>query len=352
MSRRDVLVLVAIALGCAGLAWGISALTGRSRPRTALAAAPEGASIVAQIDAPALLASPIWQALVAEDGGGLDRVERDCGFDPLARLRAVSIFVIGTETRPLERLGFLARGDLPREELVACVERVVDEDGGAIRRVEIDGVPAIASEHGPSRAAFVGSDGIVGGDELIVREVLRTDRGDAPGADRDAELVSLWQRVQGRGEVIAVARVPAHWRDWLGRLGDEIALDALEQVSAIGLGARIRSGLGLTVALDAGSPEAARGIVEVARAQRDVLLEDTLLRVSPLGAALRRVELDVDRGTVVATVDLDEERLTALVQLVRDQLARRRTAGARRRAARDLVPDETLAPRETPPPGE
>lgn len=346
MSRRDLLVLVAIALGCAGLAWGLSALGARSRPRTALGAAPEGSSIVAQIDAPALLASPIWQALVAEDEGGLDRVERDCGFDPLERLRTVSLFVIGTETRPFERVGFLARGDLPHEELVACVERVVGEDGGSIRRVEIEGVPAIASEHGPSRAAFVGSDGIAGGDELVVRQVLRTDRGDAPGADRDPLLVSLWQRVQGRAEVVAVAHVPENWRDWLGRMGGEIELDALEGVRAIGLGARIRSGLGLTLALETDAPSAAHDIVDVARAQLDGVLDDPMLRLSALGAALRRIDLDVDRQTVIATVDLDEERLNSLVALVRDQIARRRAAALRRGAVRggeERAPDETIA---------
>lgn len=343
--RRHVLILAAIALLCVGLALALSRLPGRSRPASALAAAPEGATAVVHVDVPALLASPLWRAVVDEDDAGLERIERACGFDPIERLRSVAVFVVGTQARPFERLGFLARGDLPRERLVACVQEVVEADGGGIERVSIEGVPAIASAHGPSRAAFIGGDGVVGGDELVVREIIRVDRGDAPGADADPALARLWERVAGRRDVIAVAHLPPNWRQWLGRLGADVELDALEAARALGVGARIERGLGLTIAVETDTPEDASALAGEARARLEGLRSMPLLGLSPAGAALRRVQLDAQGGVAIATLDLDQGQLASLVQLVRDLLDRRRAAALERaRPERGAAPspDERL----------
>ncbi|UJR79591.1 hypothetical protein [Sandaracinus amylolyticus] len=349
--RRHVVVIVGIALACIGLALGLSRLAGRGRPATALAAAPQGATAVLHVDVPALRASPIWRAL-ADGDAGLERIVDACGFDPLSRIQSVAAFVLGTEERPFEHLGFVARGDLPRERLVECVQRVVEADGGAIQRVSIEGVPAIASAHGPSRAAFLGGDGIVGGDELVVRELIRVDRGEAPGADTDPALARLWSRVAGRRELIAVAHVPPNWREWLGRLGADVDLDALESVRTIAIGARIERGLGLTIAAEGASPADAGALIDEARAAIDALRSDPLLGLSPLGAALRRVQLESHEGTALATLDLDEGQLASIVQLVRDLLDRRRIAAERAREERVIRaprPDESLRAGEEAP---
>lgn len=340
-----------LALLSVGLAVALSSLAGRPRPATALAAAPEGATAVLHVEVPALLASPLWRAMVEEDDAGLERIERACGFDPLERLRSVAVFVVGTEARPFERLGFLARGDLPRERLVSCVQQVVEADGGAIERVSIEGVPAIASAHGASRAAFLGGDGIVGGDELVVRELIRVDRGDARGADADPGLARLWQRVAGRREVIAVAQLPPNWRQWLGRLGGDVEIDALEDARRVGVGARIERGLGLTVAVETDTPEQARALVDEVRARLEGLRSMPLLGLSAAGAALRRIDLDVQDGVAMATLDLDQDQLASLVQLVRDLLDRRRAAAierARRERDAPVRPDEQLRAGEHP----
>lgn len=334
--RRHLLVLVVLALACAALAYGLSLVVDASGPRTALGAAPEGSSLVAHVDVPALRASPLWAALVDEDDAGLERITGACGFDPIERVQTVAVFVVGTPQRPFERLGFVARGDLPRERLVECVERVVEADGGGIRRVTIEGVSAIASEHGASRAAFLGRDGIVGGDESVVRQAILVERSGAPSAERDPTLARLWDRVAGRGELIAVAHLPANWREWLARLGAGLELDAIEHVEALGLGARMSDGLGITVALDTDDPDGARAIEDEARERIGALLEDPAIGLSVAGTALRRVELDVRDGDVVATLDLDQEQLAAVVELGRLALARRRAAAVRAQAERVL----------------
>ena len=45
-------------------------------------------------------------------GSGAARIERVCGFDPLDQVRDVIVFVLGSEGRPLEHVGFVARGAL------------------------------------------------------------------------------------------------------------------------------------------------------------------------------------------------------------------------------------------------
>lgn len=343
--RRHLLVLSGIAVACAALAYALSFVGGRSGPRSALGAAPEGSTVVAHADVAALRASPLWAAFVDQDAG-LERIVGACGFDPIERVATVAVFVLGSEQRPLERLGFVARGDLPRAQLVDCVQRIVEEDGGGIRRATIEGVAAIASEHGDSRAAFLGSDRLVGGDEQLVRQAILVDRGDAPSADADAVLARLWQRVASRGELIVVGHLPPNWRSWLGRLGGGIDVRAIEQVRAVAIGARIRSGLGVTLALETDDAGSAQALVDEARARIDGLLRDPLLGLSAAAGALRRIDLEVRDHDAVATLDLDESQLASVVELVRLALSRRREAAVRAQAERAAQRPSIAAPDE------
>lgn len=344
--RRQLLVLLGIAVVCAGLAYALSLIGARHGPRSALDAAPAESSLVAHVDVPALRASPLWAAFVAEDDAGLARITEACGFDPIERVQRLAVFVSAGREGTEGRLGFVARGELPAERLVACVQRIVTEDGGGIRRVTIEGVDAIASARGPSRAAFLGRDGVVGGDEAVVRQAILVDRGDAPSAATQTELVRLWRRVEARQEVIAVTRLPSNWRDWLGRLGDGLQLDAIDRVRAVALGARIRSGLGLTLALDAEDAASARDLADAVRARIEDLLGDPMIGRSAAASALRGIELEVREGDVIATLDLDDDELASLVDLVRFTLAQRRDAAVRAQAGgaagRPEAPDEQL----------
>ena len=63
------------------------------RPQDAggpLAAVPKESFLVARVDVPTLRASPLYAAVVGEEGPskalGLDEIGRGCGFDPIARV--------------------------------------------------------------------------------------------------------------------------------------------------------------------------------------------------------------------------------------------------------------------------
>lgn len=331
---RNGLVLLLVVGVSVGLALGLSYVARPGIARSGLELAPAGSSVVVHLDVPALLRSPLWEALAGDDEG-LARVREACGFDPLARLASAEVFVVGTTRHPLDQIGFVARGDLPRDELVRCVETVVEEDGGGVHTVEIEGEPALASDHGDSRAAFLAPDGVVAGDEVLVRQVLRIEHGTARGASDDEVLARLWSRVSMRDELVAVAHVPASWRRTIEHLSAGFdGLETIRELESVGIGARIARGLGATIVLELETVEGTSALEAGLRTQVEALRADPLVRLSTVGGALRHLDFEATGRALTITADLDEEELEAAVALAREALDRL------------LAPEVPDAPRE------
>jgi hypothetical protein len=348
---RQATVLVGLAAVCVAVAYGISVLGAEHPPRSTLEMAPLGTTMIAHVEVPALLRSPIWAAFAGEDEG-MSRIERVCGSNPLESLRTADVYVVGTDESPLAQLGFLARGDLDHERLVACVGDVVEGDGGGVHEVTLEGVRAIASDHGDGRAAFLGRDGIVGGGETLVRELIHLDHGSARPMD-DPALARLWAIVIGRRQVVAALHVPDRWRGAIARYLAELpALRPVERAAAVAIGANLDHGIGLTVAL---ACERAADAEELAASLRFTIaeqLEDAMVALSPLGAALRRLEIEPQDRDVIVTLDLTERQLELVVSLIRETLEARRERETQPREltppppepGEPLAPDEILRP--------
>lgn len=349
MSRGPLLfaAVLALAIGASALSNWLSA---GSVPDHPLALAPVGTTAVARVDMPALLASPLWAAWVGEGDAGYQRIVSTCGFDPLGDLRTVDVYLVGTARRPLDQVGFVARGALRHEELIRCVESITEGEGGGVHEVDIEGVRAIASDHGSSRAAFVGRDAIFGGDESLVRDLIRRAHDEGPSLAEDETLAALYRRARTRGELIAVARIPESWRPVIARA---TAADArwapAASVVALGLGARIRSGLGATLVVELGRAEDARDLRGALMDGLDDLLSRPLVRLSTLGGALRHVDADTDGASLVLTVDLDDEELAAVVAYAREALA---SVVAPLTPTSPAVEEEVSPPPALPPPDE
>ena len=336
-------LLLAIIVGVGALSWW---LVGRSRPLAAdpLGRVPGTATAVAWIDTGALLGSPLWDRIVRARGGdeGIRRLERSCGFDPIARLTDVVLFATGDETDRLDRVGVVARGDLDHEALVECVSKVVEDDGGEVRRVSIEGVSAVAGR-GSSRAAFIGTDGIVAGSEPLVREVIGVTQGDAEPASEDETLARLWRRVAGGRHIVLVAHVPGPWRDAARRIARENDRDSLAELAgarAIGAGVRVTRGFGAGVALEMRSEEQARAAEAAVRAEIDRALDQPMIALSPLAPALRRIDFETQNAELILTVELSTSQVDDLVDLA-EELWERSDEQARRRAA-PAEPDEII----------
>jgi len=255
----------------------------------------------------------------ALDDAGMSRVREVCGFDPLDRVETATVFVSGDEDLGLDHVGFVARGPrLASEDLVRCVKRAVESDGGGMREVRIEGERAIASASGSSRAAFVGSDGVTGGSEPSVAAVLRTFHGDQRSADGDALLHELWQKLaSGSRDAVLVAHVPSRWRAALvRRIGDDPRLALLTRVRAVGLSASVATGASVSVLLRTDGSDTARDLVETARALRRDALSNPLATLTPAGRALAGVRLEAEGADAVAAVDLDADEARALYTAV------------------------------------
>ncbi len=316
--------VVTLAALAAAAAYGPSLYRGADAPDEPLAEVPAEAGVILTLDVRRVLDSTLWRASLDEAAGAPRRIERTCGYDPLAEVGRATVFFLGADDRPFETLGVVAHGEVARggrarERLVRCVGAVLAEQGGASRRVEVEGVPAMRSARGGSHAAFLGADGIVAGDEEVVARLIRVSRGEAPAADRRPELAALRSLVGPRQDVVLIARLPRRWLDALRRMAGELPaeLDGLTSVRALALGADLRAGLDARLALRAsaaGAPELEAAV----RAQRDALLAERETRLSVVGSALRRLRVDRRGADVTVSLRIGDDVVEDLAALWRE----------------------------------
>lgn len=334
---------IGVALLAAGALAAWLAYRARGLPVAPLESVPASAVAVVSVRLGALRAAPAWRTIAGQDEhGSVGEAERVCGFDPLSLVSDATAFVTGDEDVGLEHVGFVARGrELQSERLLGCVRHVLEDEGGSAREVRIEGTAAIASERGAARAAFVRSDGVVGGSEPTVAAVIRTLRGDEPSAARDPVLADLWARIAtGEREITLVARVPDAWhRVLVARLAGQPALAPLTRVVALALSARVATGVTLALMLRTGSEADARLVVGAATEARDQLLSVPLARFTPAGRALAQLSMEVSAADVVLGVDLGAEQARALVGVIRDALS-----PPARRPGATPIPDVIMRP--------
>lgn len=353
---RNLAFLLALAALVGVLAYGLSRRA--AGPRDLLGSAPSRSMLLVELDIPALRRSSLFRELVGQSDAGLDTIVERCGFDPLESLRTAQVFVLRThegEDEGLDEVAFVARGELDHERLARCVGDVVADDGGGVHATTIEGADAIASDHGSSVAAFLGRDGIVAGNDVIVAELLRIQAGASPAMRRDDALVRLYRRTGPASHVRAVAHLPAHWQAFLGRLA-ELGGEALhlDRAQALGLGASLDDGIALTVALDLGSPDDARGARTALEASIAEARRDPDFAASALAVTLGHLAIRSEGSDLVASASLDRPELDATVALVRRYLARERAyealgTGPREDEVRDDEPIPDEARRDEPP---
>jgi len=347
-TRRNVLALGGLAATVAAGSW---LLVGRgpALPADPLEMVPQATTAVAWVNVRAVLGSPIWERIVGGGDQGMRQIERVCGFNPIDEIDELVIAASGDEPTDLDRVGIVARGPLSHEKLVRCVRDVVADDGGSLRQIELDGVPAVAGR-GSSRAAFWGSDAIVGGDEETVRAVISVLRRDRGSAAADPTLARLWRRVAAGRQVVLVSHVPERWRSTLRRTVREagtIDLSPLGGVRAVGLGARVSGGLGLGVALQMRDRTQARAATDTLRAEVDRALADPRVTLSALGPVLRRLQMEAQDGDVVLALELSGLQLADLIDLVEDLWNRDDDRGGRPAPSRaPPEPDTVIRPHE------
>ncbi len=325
-TARNVLFLVGLACIVGALAWGLSRRS--SGPTDALGMAPNRTAALAEIDVPGVRRSTLFRDLVGDADQGLREIERTCGFDPLDQLRSAYVYLLRQEGAApdsagasLDEVAFVARGELDHEALARCIGDVVSGDGGGVHATVIEGRDALASDHGSSVAAFYGPDGVVAGADTIVAELLRIQDGASPAMPRDEDLQRLFRLASSRSHVRLVARLPRNWQRFLGTIADMAEdLERLGRASALGLGATLDDGLGVTLALDLDAPADAQAAQHGLEERIAEALRDPEVATSVLAVALRHVTLHAEGTDLVARADLDRPELDATIALIRQRV--------------------------------
>ena len=309
------LAVLVVAAGAWWLFWPRLAL-----PANPLAAIPADAYGMARIKVDRVIASEPYKRLVVEQGGarGIERVQVLCGFDPLARIAELYVFARPAPDRGVPRVAFVARGDLRHAELLDCGKMISGGDASALRREDIDGIPAFHSKQGSSLAAFVGRDGVVGGDADSVRAAIHTLRGKAPSLTEDAQLGALYRELEQGADVTLVTRWPEDVEPWLRSLA------ALTDPSVLEFAQLRAAGINLTTAAGriAGgalliAPDARRASGFVSLAQQGIarLLTIPGIGLTPAASVLRGMQMEArgDRATFTGTIKVST--LEALLEL-------------------------------------
>lgn len=308
-----------------------------------LANVPANASAVLHVDVPALRDGTLWRRLVVGRGAdrGLRRLEDRCGFDPVADLETVTVFVSGDAPFALDHIAAVLEGSIQHERLGECLGDAAEQTGATLRRTEVEGLPAVAGERGDSRAVFVGRRGILFGPEPTVVQAIETIRDGKPSA-KDEALGLIFGDVAGR-DVTFAARVPPQWREQAARYVDSGAMETLAALDAVAIGARVRRGLSASVRLVMDDNDGARALADRIRGLIEGILDAPMVGFTPLAGALRQVAVTAEGTMVVVAFDWSEDRVARLLDLAAEIDDR---PGGLPAALRELLAGEPAEPGE------
>ncbi len=328
---RARLLFLVLVLGLSGAAafYFLRPLTLREDP---LQNAPSGTSALLSVDVAAVWNSALWRTFVTERGGDarFRALQERCGIDPTEQVERLVAFVGGDTPRNLDAVTVIAQGPFDHDRLGECMRDVVEEGGGTLREVELDGVPAVAGGRGDSRIAFLGTTGAVFGQEPAVRRVIATLQGERSDLRTEQPaLAALWDHVAEGSEVGFAANLPETWRAAIRRRMSRetrgIAAGLLTELSALGAGARVSRGLALGLVFEFETEERAVDAGVRVEAERAQLLDQPLLGLSAAGAALRLVRVEAADRRLTVAVDLDQRRVDGLLELWTEMQQARRS---------------------------
>ncbi len=324
--KRSSLVVLVLALAAVGAGAFFFLRPRVNLPLDPLAAVPSDAYGVVRVKVDRVLASDAYQRLVVERGQakGVERITKLCGFNPLEGIQELVVFARPTPGGGLPRFAFTARGKLDHDALVECVKKFAAANGSGggdgLKRDDIEGVPSVVSSRGTSRAAFLGSDGIVGGDADTVVAIINTVLGKAPSLAGDSALRALYTQFETGTDIAGVARMPDEARAFLQAVAKNVLGGQLSVLTGARAGAgslsfadgRIMGG-GLLVA---GSPEHAVATVMLVRNGISRLLDIPGIGLTPAASVLRGIQTDVDGDKATISGQIKVSTATALLELM------------------------------------
>jgi len=276
-------------------------------PESAL---PKESFLVAKIDVPELRASPLYTAVVGQEGTagtlGLDELSRGCGFDPLARVDDMWVTLPEGEQRGT--FGLAAHVRVTESELATCAERI------ASARSQKTAPKVVGSFHvleASGSGAFAPGIGFREGGLLVVAAgswltaMLEAAEGKHPRAlvgDAHGEMLASLRAENGMTKPTAIASVvlPSSVRERLraemarevsGASGEDSAESVMAAVLSVGVAgvalvARAGEELAVRAELRADTPEHASVLTRLVERKRFALSKEIGLRLFGFGPIL------------------------------------------------------------------
>lgn len=303
--------MVVVALLVLGASAWFLLRTQTGLPDDPLAAIPADAYGLVRIRVKRVLESEAWKRLVVAKGEdrGIAQLTKTCGFNPLEGIEELIVFARPAPKGGTPRFAFTARGPLKHEQLIDCVRKITGNGPDALTQEDVEGITTVRSKKGSSRAAFVGRDGVIGGDSESVRAVINTMQGKAPSAAKEALLSQLYREGSESTDIQLVARVPQE----LLPLVSALAQIGNEQLAALGGIKGIAGNANLVqekitggVTLYTNSPDQATNIVSIVGALRARVLEFPALGLTGLTGPIRGLQLEAngERATFAGSISV------------------------------------------------
>lgn len=187
-----------------------------SLPKATLRGLPSDVHGFVRVRVGRVLASKLWRQVVVERGEarGIERVTKQCGFNPLAGLDQLVVAALPREQKKGAKgklsadVVVSAQGKLEHTRLIDCVIRYGGGSLSSFEHERVAGFDTVRSKKGTARAGFVGRDGLIAGDVAAVDKTLRVLAAQAPSADKNATLHELYTTLKDDSDIAVAARMP------------------------------------------------------------------------------------------------------------------------------------------------
>ncbi len=358
-------VLAATVAAVAGLRWR----SGRSMAGgDVIDAAPADAWLVVTVDMAA--ASPLLRPLLGgsnarrSTGGlsglvsatrvaGLGRLSDACGFEPLDHMRELMVAL--PEGGERGEFGAAFSGDLTKDALAGCAEKVIRARGGRPSTTTRAGFALIADASDPKLAQLAyraGGPFLIGHGAWLEAMVDAADgRGERARSEHAALRTSLSPSGSAPRALAVTALLPKSLRDRIKAEMDAGAGAGDTFSGGLGLLAVEEGGLAITavaggattvdIELRCEAPEACDGVKSLIERKRQMISTDLGVRLLGLGALLDALTLELRGKTLVIRTHAPTEDVAGAIE---------RLLGALGRGADGPAPAEPLPP-GAPPPG-
>jgi len=329
--KRSSVVLVALFALIAAAAGWLLLRPVHSLPDDPLAAVPADSYGLVRIRIDRVLSSTAWQKLVVDrhEDRRIEKIRRICGMNPLEGLTELVVFMRPGQSDASE-FAFTARGPLRHEALIDCVRKYTGANAAGMTRSEVEGVVMVSGKSGDTSAAFMGRDGIIGGDSESVRLSILTSQDKQKSISADAEVRELFKEVANGHDVAMVTRSPKAFLPLRGLVealaGQELSVFYRLSTFAANADFGRDDIAGIAVAV-ADSEKDAATLVSLGERVRSRILDMPGIGLTGISGMLRAIEMKAEgkratfKGAVTLTAAEAVLDILPALKLLRDRVS-------------------------------